>query len=53
MAKTAHKEVKKVQPDECECGGELKWVRYANAGVMVKYCAKCDKMFDRKGNEKK
>ena len=47
MAKTAQKEVKKIQTNECECGGERKWVKRANNNVFYWYCSKCDNYFTK------
>lgn len=52
MAKTGEKTNKPTAKKSvmmCECGEEMKWVRYANSGVMLKYCSKCGTMIDRKG----
>jgi hypothetical protein len=52
MAKTAEKKAVKKISNLCECGEEMKWVKYANNNRYYWFCTKCDKLVDRKGKVK-
>ena len=47
MAKTAAPKQVKNKPEECECGGERKWVKRANNNSFYWYCPKCDSYFTK------
>lgn len=53
MAKTAEKAVSKKVLHTCECGEEMKWVKLANNNGFYWFCAKCGKLVDRHGKERK